>query len=71
MVYQGHEQDKVTDWVPAKGDHSGLELLVLIDDASNSNRGLQLDDVRHFIQSQAATTMVGVAYMENGTAPKS
>jgi hypothetical protein len=68
MVYQGHERDKVTDWVPAKGDHSGLELFVLIDDASNSNLGLQLDDVRHFIQSQAATTMVGVAYMENGTA---
>jgi hypothetical protein len=68
MVYQGHERDKVTDWVPAKGDHSELELFVLIDDASNSNLGLQLDDVRHFIQSQAATTMVGVAYMENGTA---
>jgi hypothetical protein len=66
MVYQGHERDKVTDWVPAKGDHSGLELFVLIDDASNNNLGLQLDDGRHFIQSQAATTMVGVAYMENG-----
>jgi len=68
MVYQGHERDKVTDWIPAKADHSGLELFVLIDDASNSNLGLQLDDVRHFIQSQAATTKVGVAYMENGTA---
>jgi hypothetical protein len=67
-VYQGHERDKVTNWVPAKGDHSGLELFVLIDNASNSNLALQLDDVRHFIQSQAATTMVGVAYMENGTA---
>jgi hypothetical protein len=52
----------------AEGDHSGLELFVLIDDASNSNLGLQLDDLGHFIQSQAATTMVGVAYMENGTA---
>ncbi|HKV78691.1 MAG TPA: hypothetical protein VJP02_11145 [Candidatus Sulfotelmatobacter sp.] len=68
MVYQGHDRDKVADWVPAKGDHSGLELFVLIDDESNSNLGLQLDDVRHFIQSQAATTMVGVAYMGNGTA---
>jgi len=68
IVYQGHERDKVTDWVAAKGDRSGLEIFVLIDDASNSNLGLQLDDVRHFIQSQAATTMVGVAYMENGTA---
>jgi hypothetical protein len=68
MVYQGHERDKVTDWVLAEGDHSGLELFVLIDDASNSNLGLQLDDLGRFIQSQAATTMVGVAYMENGTA---
>jgi hypothetical protein len=61
IVYQEHERDKVTHWAAAKGDRSGLEIFVLIDDASNRNLGFQLDDVRHFIQSQAATAMVGVA----------
>jgi hypothetical protein len=68
MVYEGRDRDKVTDWVPAQADHAGLELFVLIDDASNSSLGSQLEDIRQFIVAQPAATKVGVAYMQNGMA---
>ena len=68
MVHEGKDRDTVTDWVPAQGDRAALEFFILIDDSSNPGLGSQLEDIRRFIQAQAATTKVGVAYMQNGTA---
>jgi hypothetical protein len=68
MVYEGHDRDKVTEWIPAQGDHAALELFVLIDDSSGENIGTRLDDIRQFINAQPASTKVGVAYMQNGIA---
>ena len=68
LVYEGHNRDKVTDWVPAQGDHAALELFVLLDDGSNVSLGTQLDDIRKFISAQPASTKIGVAYMQNGVA---
>jgi hypothetical protein len=68
MVYEGHDRDQVTDWVPAQGDHAALELFILLDDGSNSSLGTQLDELRKFIIAQPASTKVGVAYMQDGTA---
>ena len=68
MVYEGRDRDHVIDWVPAQGDHAALELFVLLDDGSNTSLGSQLEDVRQFILSQPASTKVGVAYMQNGSA---
>jgi hypothetical protein len=68
MVYEGHDRDTVTDWVPAQGDQAPLELFVLLDDASNINLGTQLGDIRKFINAQPDTTKIGVAYMQNGIA---
>jgi hypothetical protein len=68
MVYEGHDRDQVTDWVPAQGDHAALELFILLDDGSNNRLGSQLDDLRQFISAQAPSTLVGVAYMQNGIA---
>lgn len=68
MVYEGRDRDKVTDWVPAQGDHAGLELVVLLDDGSNFSLGSQLEDLRQFITAQPASTKIGVAYMQNGVA---
>ena len=67
MVYEGHARDKVTDMVPLVGDHAGLELFILIDDASNSSLDNQLQDLRQFINSQPSTTAIGVGYMRDGT----
>jgi len=67
IVKMGKQVQKVTDWVPAQGDRAGLDLFILIDDASNSSLGSNLDDLRTFINAQPPTTSVGVGYMRNAT----
>jgi hypothetical protein len=67
MVYEGRDRDQVTDWVPLVGDHAGLQLFVLIDDASNSSLDSQLADLKQFMNNQRATTLIGVGYMRDGT----
>lgn len=66
-VTQGKERLKVTEWVPAKGDRAGLDLFILIDDASNPTLGTHLDDLKSFINAQPSTTAIGVGYMRNAT----
>jgi hypothetical protein len=66
FVKQGKDRLRVTDWTPATGDHAGLDLFILIDDACD-NLGPQLDDLRSFINAQPPTTSVGVGYMRNAT----
>lgn len=68
MVYLKHERARVTEWVPLKDGRAGLQLFLLIDDASNTSLGSQLEDLRQFIAAQPTTTEIGVAYMQNGTA---
>lgn len=68
MVREGKDRDKVLDWIPATGDHAGLEFFVMIDDSAGINVGSQLGDIRSFILAQPATTNVGIAYMQNGSA---
>ena len=68
MVYEGKNRDQVTDWVPAEGDHAGLEFFVLIDDGASSALDTQLRDIKKFIAGLPATAEVGVAYMQNGIA---
>jgi hypothetical protein len=67
IVREGEHRLKVTGWTPARGDHAGLELFILIDDASDPSLGSQLDDLRAFVNAQPATTSVGVGYMHNAT----
>ena len=45
-VTQGKERLKVMEWVAAKGDRAGLDLFILIDDASNSTLGMHFDDLK-------------------------
>lgn len=63
----GKQRQQVTQWVPAKGEHAGLDLFVLIDDASSSGLGIHLSDIRAFIENQPATAAVGVGYIRNAT----
>jgi hypothetical protein len=68
MVYEGRDRDRVTDWLPAEGEHAGLELFILLDDGSNERLGSQLEDIRQFIFSQPSSTLIGLAYMQDGIA---
>ena len=67
IVHQGKSVRPVTGWVPATGNSAGLALAILIDDSAAADIGTQLNDIKHFIQEQAPTTLVAVGYMENGT----
>ena len=66
-VQQGRTHLQVTGWNAARGDRAGLELFLLIDDASDTSLGSQLNELRAFINAQAPTTAVGVGYMRNAT----
>ena len=66
-VYQGRNRAQVADWVPLQGDRAGLELFVLLDDVSATSLGSQLEDIRQFIVSQPASTLIAVGYMHDGT----
>jgi hypothetical protein len=65
VVKKGKQPLQVLDLVPAKGDRAGLELFIVIDDASTTSLGMHLDDLRKFINAQPETTYVGVAYTRN------
>ena len=67
IVKHGEDRLKVTGWTPTRGDHAGLDLFILIDDAADTSLGSQLDDMRAFVNAQMPTTSVGVGYMHNAT----
>jgi hypothetical protein len=66
-VYQGRDRDEVTNLIPLRDEHAALELFVLLDDASQTTVGSQLEDLRRFIAEQPPSTLIGVAYMRDGT----
>lgn len=67
MAFQKNERLPVTDLIACQGEHAALELFLLIDDASSTTLGTQLNDLRHFIETQPATTAIGVGYLQNAT----
>lgn len=66
MVNEGRDRDNVTSWIPALGDHAGLELLILVDDGSSLDLPSHFPEIRAFMQKQPATTQIAVGYMRFG-----
>ena len=66
-VYENRKLQEVAGWVPLRGERSGLQLVVLLDDSSRGNLGLQLNDIRSFLNGLPPTTQVAIGYMRNGT----
>ena len=66
IVTQSKKDLQVTGWTPANGARAGLDLFVLLDDASDASLGSHLDDLRAFIAAQPSSTAVGVGYMRDG-----
>jgi hypothetical protein len=64
-VFSGKEQLKVVEWKPAQSEP--LQILLLMDDSSNTNIGTQLSDLKHFISGLPSGAQIGVGYMRNGT----
>lgn len=68
MAKERNQGIPVSDVVAATGENAGLELFVLVDDSSNATVGSQFGDLTHFMETQPATTAIGVAYLRNGMA---
>jgi hypothetical protein len=66
-VREGKEVREVLNWIPAQGDHAGLQLAIVIDDSLRKSFGKELQSLSAFITSQPLSTSVGVFYAANGT----
>jgi hypothetical protein len=66
VVKRGKERLRVTSWAPAQGERAGMDLFILVDDATDSRLGSQLNDLQRFINRQPATTAIGIGYIRNG-----
>src|SRR5882757_5332141 len=66
-LYENRKLQEVSGWTPLRGARSGLQLVVLLDDSSGSNLGLQLNDIRSFLNALPPTVQVAIGYMRNGT----
>jgi hypothetical protein len=67
QVKQGKNQLKVDQLIPARDESAAMQLMLLIDDTCDTSIGNNLNDLRDFVNAQAATTSVGLAYMSNAT----
>ena len=65
-LYENRKLQEVAGWVPLRGERSGLQLVVLLDDSSRGNLGLQLNDIRSFITGLPPTAQVAIGYMRMG-----
>jgi VWFA-related protein len=65
--YENRKLQDISGWTALRGPRSGLQLVILLDDSSRGNLGLQLNDIRSFLSGLPPTTQVAIGYMRNGT----
>ncbi len=65
-VFEGRDQLTIAEWTPARDKQAGLDFALVIDETSNANLGLQLNDLGDFIREMPASARVGVFYSSNG-----
>ena len=67
-VLQGNTRASVVHLQRLAGDLADMELFVLLDDSTRSSSlGIQLPELKTFLQSLPSTTQVAIGYMRNGT----
>jgi hypothetical protein len=66
-AYENRKLQQVTGWVPLRGQRAGLQLVLLLDDASRGTLGLQLNDLGNFLTALPPTTQIAIGYMRNGS----
>ena len=66
-VSEGRKVQDVAGWVPLRGANADLQLVLLLDDSSRGSLGLQLNDLKNFLNALPPTTQVALGYMRNGT----
>ncbi|MGA7523008.1 MAG: hypothetical protein WBW84_11030 [Acidobacteriaceae bacterium] len=58
----------VSNWQAVRGDHAGVELVLLIDNSARTSLGDQMTDISQFVQKLPPNVKFAIAYMENGRA---
>jgi len=66
LLHQGEAETRVLNVTPLQGDRAGLELFLLVDNCSNCDPGSKFEELSKFIHSQASSTAVGIAYIQDG-----
>jgi hypothetical protein len=62
------KQSQITNWLPLRGSHANVELVLLIDDGARTSLGREFDDIKEFIQTLPPNVKISLAYMQNGRA---
>lgn len=68
IVFQDNQWRPVLDLTPIGSSARGTDLAILIDGSLRSKIGLQFNDLKKFMQALPASTAIGVAYAEYGSA---
>ena len=67
-VLRGNTRTRVASLQRLAGDLADMQLFVFLDDSTRSSSlGLQLPELKTFLESLPATTQVAIGYMRNGT----
>jgi|HubBroStandDraft_4_1064222.scaffolds.fasta_scaffold128067_2 hypothetical protein len=67
-VLRGNAPERILRLKRLTGDLADMQLFVLLDDSTRSaSLGLQLPELKRFLESLPATTQVAIGYMRNGS----
>jgi hypothetical protein len=66
-VYDGKDRLTVSEWTPAEGERGAIDFAVVIDEETDTDLGLQLNDIKDFIKEMPSAARVAVFYAANGT----
>ena len=65
-VSQGKTNYTVTQFIPARDQNAGLQLMIMIDDTLNIQAvGNNLTDLKEFVKAQPPATAIAIGYMSN------
>jgi hypothetical protein len=67
LVFQGKQRRPVLSAVPQTGPDNKLNLIVLVDEANESQLGTRYSDVSGFLRELPSSALVGLAYARNGS----
>jgi hypothetical protein len=69
VVQRGHTRVPIIGLQRLAGDLGDMQLFILLDDSTRSSSlGIQLPELKKFIESLPPATQVGIGYMRNGSA---
>lgn len=64
----GGKVARVTDFAPARGANSPLELVLLLDSGARTSIGTQMGEIQSFVKEMPANATMTIGYMQNGRA---